>query len=186
MVQTLKETHKKGDFITPDYIGREIYLKMKNLRDFDEEKFKLPWKVGKNERRSETFFKEYLEFLALSELKSSGYILHTGIEKFSLMKIVYTGLENLVSDESIWKDIPKIRILTSENRYDLLRGILDEIRWWGAINHDFLNKTQIKWGDWTDHIEDYFMQDTAKLRSRKFSTPYSTLNKFLRDFIEIS
>ena len=206
MVETLKDAHKNRDFLVPDECGRDIYQKIKQFRAIDEDKFKLPWKAGKNERRSEQYFKEYLEFLALSELKSSGYILHTGVEKYSLMKVEYSNLDDVIDNERIWNEVPQIRSLTSEARYDLVRGILDDIRWWGAINHDFLNNTRNKWGDWSDFIEDYFMQDPGRflnyiygysdenfvhskkfqgerVRTRKFSTPFSSLNKWLRFFI---
>jgi len=206
MVETLKDAHKNRDFLIPDECGRDIYQKIKEFRAIDEDKFKLPWKAGKNERRSEQYFKEYLEFLALSELKSSGYILHTGVEKYSLMKIQYTDLDDVINNERIWNDVPQVRNLTSEARYDLIRGILDDIRWWGAIKHNFLNNTRNKWGDWSDFIEEYFMQDPGRflnyiygysdenfihskkfqgerVRTRKFSTPYSSLNKWLRFFV---
>ena len=206
MVETLKNAHKNRDYLIPDECGRDIYQKIKQLREHNEEKFKLPWKEGKNERRSEQYFKEYLEFLALSELKSSGYILHTGVEKYSLMQVKYSGLEDIINNDRIWNEVPQVKNLTSEKRYDLIRGILDDIRWSGAIKHNFLNSTRNKWGDWSDFIEDYFMQDPGRflnfiygysddtftqskrfqgerVRTRKFSTPRSSLNKWFRSFM---
>ena len=46
------------------------------------------------------------------------------------MKVEYSGLEDLIKNERVWNDIPQIKSLTTEERYDLIRGILDDICWW--------------------------------------------------------
>ena len=158
---------------------------------------------------SEKNLTDYLEFLALSELKSSSYILHTGVERFGLMEIIYNGLEDIVKEDEVWKDLPDFLKLPFENRYDYIRGILDEIRWTGAINHEFLNRTADFWGDWETHIENYFLQDPGsflysiygfsdddfsdthprrgpKARTRKYSSSYTILNKWTCNLLGVS
>ncbi|QEE14482.1 DEAD/DEAH box helicase [Promethearchaeum syntrophicum] len=209
MTHTLKILSSNNEFLEPGYTGKDIFANMKKIYDSNPDiDFKLPYVEGKRESRAERHFKEFLEFLALSELKSSSYILHTGVERFGLLKIVYTGLEKLISNTSLWSSVPSLLTLTDERRYDLIRGILDEIRWFGAINHDFLNKTGDHLSNWEDHILPHFMQDPGdffyriygysdeelkqgkrfkgpRVITRKFSTPRSTLNNWLRTFIKV-
>jgi hypothetical protein len=195
LTQTLKEAQKSGIPMIPGYLGRQLFLMMKKLN------FTMPYIPERNLRMSETNLTHYLEFLALSELKSSTYILHTGVERFGLMEVIYNDLEDVTKDTNIWGSIPDYMKLPEARRYDYIHGILDEIRWWGGIHHEYLNRTEDFWGDWETHIENYFLQDPAgfnyliygfsdndfiegrfrrgpKVRIRKYSTPYSILNKW--------
>nr|MDO8113472.1 DEAD/DEAH box helicase [Candidatus Sigynarchaeota archaeon] len=204
LVQLLKEITKSGDPLVTSDLGRSIYQKMKSMVSED---YQLPGKAGKSEKNVEKYLKEYLEFLALSELKSSTYLLHTGVEKFGLLDVKYAGFEKFIQEEKNWDPVPQVKTLTTEARHDLIKGILDEIRWFGAINHEFLNNPNNHWGDWDDHVDAYFLNDPSdylkgmygfsddefthspeykgpRVHTKKFSTPRSILNNWLRTFID--
>ncbi len=197
LTQTLKDAHLHHRSLRISTIGSEIY---QTIQKYD---FPVLWIEGRDEFEQERSLKQYLTFLALSELKGSTYILHTGIERFGILEVEYQDFDQFINNEPFWTEIPLLRNITSELRHDYLRGILDEIRWFGGIYHDNLNETSRKWSTWCDYLELDYLFDPgdyvgrqygfsdeefnippyfrgARVKSRKYSTPRSLLNTWTR------
>ncbi|MHA1843404.1 MAG: DEAD/DEAH box helicase [Promethearchaeota archaeon] len=106
-------------------------------------------------------FKEFLTFLALSDIMQSRYFLDLNLDKLGILKIRYDGLENLIK-HSIMNNNPKFSKISEDERYDYIRGILDVFRWNGAIGNKIFNNTVNKFEEWKNKLREEILFDINK------------------------
>ncbi|MHA1271491.1 MAG: DEAD/DEAH box helicase [Candidatus Helarchaeota archaeon] len=106
-------------------------------------------------------FKEFLTFLALSDIMQSQYFLDLNLDKLGLLKIKYDGLEDLIK-HNIMINVPKFSEISEDERYDYIRGLLDVFRWNGAIGNIIFNDTVNKFEAWQNKLKEEILFDINK------------------------
>ena len=126
-------------------------------------------------------YKEFLTFLALSDIMQSQYFLDLNLEKLGVLKIEYDGLEVLANDNPI-NNIPILKDKSLEERYDYLRGILDIFRWNGAIANNAFIDTVNKYEDWQSKFNEEILFDINKSHYNRVGFAFKTPEKKVKLF----
>ncbi|MEJ2277386.1 MAG: helicase C-terminal domain-containing protein [Candidatus Lokiarchaeota archaeon] len=122
-------------------------------------------------------YKEFLSFLALSDIMQSNYFLDVNLEKLGLLKIEYRNLEREVNSNSI-KEIESLKNLSPDERYDYIRGILDIFRWNGAISSKAFIDTVNKYNnEWKEAFSENILFDINKSRYNRVGFAFETPKK---------
>ncbi|MHA1426726.1 MAG: DEAD/DEAH box helicase [Candidatus Helarchaeota archaeon] len=162
----LQEITVKGLRVTDEDIGQKLF-------DFLTEKNLVPDYAKREEEEfssappPEREFAEFLGFLALSDIMQSQYFLDLNLEKLGILKIEYDGLD-LLSRHHYMTDIPAFNIISEEERYDYLRGILDIFRWNGAIGNLIFNDSVRHYEDWQGKFKEDILFDINKAHWKIF------------------
>ncbi|MHA1251090.1 MAG: DEAD/DEAH box helicase [Candidatus Helarchaeota archaeon] len=120
-------------------------------------------------------YKDFLTFLALSDIMQSRYFLDINLEKLGLLRIDYDGLEKLANHDYL-TEIDAFSKLTPEERYDYIRGVLDIFRWNGAIANGAFIDTVNKWEDWKNKFNEEILFDINKSRYNRVGFAFETPN----------
>ena len=83
-------------------------------------------------------YQQYLRFALLHDLKRTRRRVHQNLEDTGLLEVRYDGLDALSEADDVWDDVPLVHALTTGERHDYLRGLLDIMRKRLAIGDDDL------------------------------------------------
>lgn len=117
-------------------MGRAIYETLDaahQLPDYHGDKSK----YGRDPRMEE-HYQDYLQFLALQELRGTHKRTHQNLEDVGLLHITYRGLPEFAADDPAWIDIPEMADVSAAKRLDVLQGLLDLMRKRLAIHHPYI------------------------------------------------
>ncbi|MBN1247611.1 MAG: DEAD/DEAH box helicase [Anaerolineae bacterium] len=90
------------------------------------------------DRSAEDRYRTYLGFAALWELGGTHRRTHQNLEDVGLLAVSYYGLDEVAAADDYWADIPCMAGLTTDQRYDLLLGLMDLLRKRLAFPHPAL------------------------------------------------
>jgi superfamily II DNA/RNA helicase/rubrerythrin len=154
----------RGGVIDLDISGKEIHRVMeenKILPEYEKPKGRYFTSGG---RRYQQDYERFLTFLTLSDLVAGNLSTPLSLEEAGLVKIEYLGLPQLVADQDWSKYAPELTKLPPQHIVEYITGLLDIMRWRGAINHQLTNDTLRHWEEWEDKFEPNTLYETA-LRS---------------------
>lgn len=150
-------------------------------------------RFGRASSTDEEKYKRYLTFMLIQDLRGSRIKNQQNLLDVGLLKINYDGLDQLADDEKYMRT--KMEFLYKyepQLRYDYMRGILDEMVRFGALNHDdILRYSEFKrevieqinedarfnLGDWEGMPAGYTEErNVSYIRSKKLYTQRSFIN----------
>lgn len=87
-------------------------------------------------------FIDLTEYRIYNDLKRGWRVVQPNLEQCGLLRMKYEGLGQLCSDSDKWKDIEALSNLSTDERKEILKTILDHFRKKLAIKTRFLEETQ--------------------------------------------
>jgi len=139
----LVQALNKHKMLTHDKIADEVYNAIcLDIKDFAKNPELDPNSPAASITK-ETF-KDLIKYKIYEDLRYGWRVTMPNLEQVGLLQIEYLGLKKLCEHEDKWKGIPLIENLSPNERYDLLRSLLDRMRQSLAIDASFLNGEQIK------------------------------------------
>mgnify|MGYP003812592195 CR=1 FL=1 len=108
----------------------------------------------------ENYFKDYLTYKALEDLRRSWRIVLPNLEQCALLKIQYEGLDEVASDEAYWEDMPFLSEMTQIDRKRFLQNLLDFFRYEYAINSE-------------KYLTDSALKENAELFAQNLKSPWT-------------
>lgn len=165
MLQTLRHADQHGLFVTDQDVGDVIFEYLRTagqLPDFgreSEDEFT-------SAPRPDKEYKEFLTYLTLSDVTQSRYFLDLPLEKLGLLRIDYDGLEKLADHALVTGNdaLSDLAALPVDQRYDFLRGVLDQFRWNGAIENPIFSDTVNLFEKWEAKIREAILFDLNNFR----------------------
>jgi superfamily II DNA or RNA helicase/very-short-patch-repair endonuclease/ribosomal protein L37AE/L43A len=98
-------------------------------------------KFGKAMGQDTEVYKKYLIFMVMQDMKKARYKNQQNLEDVGLLKVDYDGLEDMANCEEFIKEwVPDLLTYSTDIRYDYIKGILDEMRRFGAFDHEYILK----------------------------------------------
>ena len=151
----------------------------------------------------EAALQNFLVYRALADLRRSWRIVLPNLEQCALLAIDYCDLDEIVSTDSFWKDVPLLNALSHEKRREFISTVLDFFRLEYALHeNNFLDQNKMRENEkefknklrppWTlDKDEELsnpkaIRYDTLARSAHVVSTsmgPASGLGKFIKHFI---
>ena len=126
-------------------------------------------------------YQNYLEFALLQDLKRTSRRIQQNLEDTGLLKVTYDGLPSLAAASGMWKDVPNLRQVSEDVRYDYLRGLLDIMRKRLAIRHpDLLRFRRFKQEVIRDLNDEVLIEDIDRITPTGFSDEADT-NSYMAD-----
>ncbi|MCS3612547.1 DEAD/DEAH box helicase [Salinibacter ruber] len=126
-------------------------------------------------------YQNYLEFALLQDLKRTSRRIQQNLEDTGLLKVTYDGLSSLAAASGMWKDVPNLRQVSEDVRYDYLRGLLDIMRKRLAIRHpDLLRFRRFKQEVIRDLNDEVLIEDIDRITPTGFSDEADT-NSYMAD-----
>lgn len=151
-------------------------------------------------------YEELIEYRLYEELKRGWRFVHPNLEDVGLLKIEYDGLTDLCARDELFESLPAMKELSQNERYEILRTVLDYCRKKFAIEAPILKKEKIdslrtrcehelsEASGWWDP-ETSYLQESAKLirplpsgypLSRGVMlTPLSFLGRYLKEKLNL-
>ena len=99
-------------------------------------------------------YQRYLKYNVVLDLAAPMRRNHQNLEDVGLIKIVYNGLNEIASADSIWGELPPLASLAAEERLDYLSGFLDIFRRRLAIYHEDIIRHRVFEAEVTDKLTD--------------------------------
>ncbi|MCS7265701.1 MAG: DEAD/DEAH box helicase [Armatimonadetes bacterium] len=141
LVKALKDA--KNNELRHDEIDDKVYEAMGiELREFAKDSNLAPH-TPQGERAIGTF-KELLTYRLYEDLRRGWRVTMPNLEQVGLLKVDYEGLKELSEDESEWLKVLLMANLSSKERYEFLKSILDRMRQALALNAHFLEGNRLK------------------------------------------
>jgi len=153
-------------------------------------------------RDYEQTFQAYLFYEAMADLRRSWRIVLPNLEQCGLLTIDYLNLDEIVTEDKFWADMPVVSDLSHIDRHDFLTTILDFFRLEYALySENFLTPMRLKENEkhfreklkepWTLDPKENLKEPcvirleplhrSAKLQSKSMG-PASALGKFIKQF----
>ena len=111
-------------------IGDEVFAAL-NLRP--EDFLTNPVDSGPGWDQGKETMSRVLQYRALEDLGRGWRIVQPNLEQVGLLRVRYNGLEELVSNDSLWTGLPRISDASPEKRTEVLTAFLDHMRMQLAI-----------------------------------------------------
>lgn len=128
-----------GNFVDINTIGNAIYNNYEANGLLPDYSKNLGMRFGHAANRDTEVYKKYLTFMIIQDIKDSRFKNQQNLEDVGLLHVYYDGLEELSNEkEFICKKAPNLGSYDSDLIFDYIKGILDQMRKFGAINHDFI------------------------------------------------
>jgi hypothetical protein len=90
-------------------------------------------------------YRRYLQYNIVIDLAAQIRKNQQNLEDVGLLEVTYNGLEALAGEEEVWKDLPLLKKMSKNRRFDYLAGFLDIFRRQQAIAYrDILNHSDFK------------------------------------------
>jgi hypothetical protein len=124
-----------GSEATSDFtlIGYQIYQTLENENLLPE------YQKNQGKYHDDTYgarrYQDYLNFLALQELRGTHHRIHQNLEDVGALIVSYRGLDKLAADDEAWEHISPFNTLSADQRYDVLLGFMDIMRKRLAVSH---------------------------------------------------
>ncbi|MCS7089195.1 MAG: DEAD/DEAH box helicase [Limisphaera sp.] len=83
-------------------------------------------------------FQELVEYRLYEDLRRGWRVIQPNLEQCGLLRIDYEGLDQLAARQDLWRNVPLLNVLTADQRCEILRTLLDEMRRQLAIEVDCL------------------------------------------------
>lgn len=139
LISALKEKDKLRFYNVADEVVKNMNLKLKDIS-------KNPTlEEGSAEARAvwETFT-ELTMYRLYEDLRRGWRFTQPNLEHLGLLKIEFEGLDELCRKEDLWKSVPEMAKLSSEERFAILQAFLNHFRHKLAIEADILHKDKQK------------------------------------------
>ncbi len=196
LIKALKED--KNHELRHDEIDDKVYEALGvDLKEFAKDNNLAPH-TPQGRRAIETF-KELLTYRLYEDLRRGWRVTMPNLEQVGLLQVDYEGLKELSENESEWQGIPLMERLSSEERYDFLKSMLDRMRQALAINAYFLEDSKLKqfqkkaleflserWFDENELLRKptYFVLGASAEERERSLSPRSRLGQDIRRFAQ--
>ncbi len=124
----------------PLSVGTDLGLRIYDTMEASDTLPRFRRETGRfrGQRNLEAEYRQYLSFAALLDLEATHRRVHQNLEDVGLLVVTYDGLDNLAEATDIWRDVPVLTELETDQRYDFLYGFLGIMRKRLALNHPAL------------------------------------------------
>ena len=130
-------THGELSF---DRLGTAVF----DALELDPEDFLVsPVSRGSGWNLGSEAMKDLLQFRTLEDLSRGWRIVQPNLEQTGLLSIQYLGLDELTSDDMLWRRVPAIETASPEIRLNVLRAFLDHLRTQLAIHTTLLTRDSL-------------------------------------------
>ncbi len=205
LYNTLKEldaTIEADHFISFSQIGLQLFNMLNDsglMPPYDANQER---RYGRAAQQIGVSYQRYLQFLTLRELEGTHRRIHQNLEDIGAMFVGYDGLDEFAADEPVWAEVPYLKDLTPDKRFDILHGIMDMMRLRLAVKHeaiirpDQFNTEVISRINPEVHVHDgefygaIGYSDDAPTgrnhRAYRLSSSNTQMNRWLRKFADLS
>lgn len=116
---------KQQGSLTIDRLGPAIFQTMNlNPQDF----MRVPVDSGPGYEKAKRAMVDLLDYLALEDLARAWRLAQPNLEQCGLLRVNYSGLEELAHNDHLWADAPAISQVEGGKREEVLRAVLDHLR----------------------------------------------------------
>lgn len=98
--------------------------------DLDSELARTTWKA----------FRDLIEYRIYEDLRRAWRVVHPNLEQCGLLRVEYEGLDSCAKRDDLWVKIPEMAALSPQERFELLKPLLDFARKKLAINIECLRE----------------------------------------------
>jgi superfamily II DNA/RNA helicase len=99
---------------------------------------------GAGYKRARNVMIDLLQYRAFEDLRRAWRVAQPNLEQCGLLQIDYDGLDEIAADDAAWTDAPGLGDVSSAQRFDILKAILDHLRTALAIDADCLEEDNAK------------------------------------------
>lgn len=116
---------KQEGSLTLDRLGPAIFQAM----DLKPQDFmRVPVDSGPGYEKSKRAMVDLLDYLALEDLARAWRVAQPNLEQCGLLRLNYSGLEQLAQNDDLWADAHAISQVGGAKREEVLRAVLDHLR----------------------------------------------------------
>jgi DEAD/DEAH box helicase/Putative DNA-binding domain/Helicase conserved C-terminal domain/Domain of unknown function (DUF1998) len=99
---------------------------------------------GAGYKRSRNAMIDLLQYRAFEDLRRAWRVAQPNLEQCGLLQIEYDGLDEIAADDAAWADAPGLSEVPGEQRFYILKAVLDHLRTALAIDADCLEEDNAK------------------------------------------
>jgi len=126
------------DFTT---LGGAIFAEL-NLKP--EHFMREPSATGAGSKRARNAMIDLLQYRGFEDLRRAWRVAQPNLEQCGLLQVEYDGLDEIAADEAAWQDAPGLGEVSGDQRFHILRAILDHLRTSLAIDAECLEEDNAK------------------------------------------
>ncbi|MGI8826222.1 MAG: DEAD/DEAH box helicase [Chloroflexota bacterium] len=99
---------------------------------------------GAGYKRARNAMIDLLQYRAFEDLRRAWRVAQPNLEQCGLLEIEYDGLDEIAADDAAWTDVPGLGEVSSEERFHILRAVLDHLRTSLAVDAEYLEEDNAK------------------------------------------
>ncbi len=89
-------------------------------------------------------FRDLTAYRLYDDLRRNRRVVQPNLEDVGLLRVEYRGLRDGCAREDVWASVPALRDLSPEDRYMLVRAVLDHFRHYFAIHTPLLERQRLQ------------------------------------------